>query len=320
MSDPSLIVGYDPGFGNTKVCTPAGVAVLQSAIARPREIGQAAQGVNVAKRPLNITVGADRFVAGPGAWLWGDPQTNMDYTDLASLKRLSLFYATFSKLHAPGDYEIETLAIGLPVPLLQDQAQAAALLGSLKVYKGAHGFKVEGQPYTLEIKRVKALPQPVGAYADWALDEDSHIRRGSSSELVAVIDLGMNTLDLYVIQGWEVQPRYIGGDKLGVRRLLETMNGHREHDLEALDSDLRAGQLSPDDQDLSAWLARVMGSIERHWSSLRAFDLVIPTGGGASVLGSRLNAALLSKGARAHWPQNPLTANVEGFYKWGARR
>jgi hypothetical protein len=43
----SLILAFDPGFGNTKVASEQGVHVLQSALARPREIGMAAKGLAI---------------------------------------------------------------------------------------------------------------------------------------------------------------------------------------------------------------------------------------------------------------------------------
>ncbi len=314
----TFVVALDPGYGNTKVKTSEGVNVLQSAIARPRPLGMAAQGVDVAQRPSTVILPNTEYVVGPGAWSWGSPESSMDYTDLASQKRLALFLTSFSKIHGPGSYSVDLLVMGLPVPLLQDELQAGPLLDALKAYKKEHLFQVDGMTYKLAIDRVRVLPQPVGAYAGYVLDINGYLRRGISKEQVAIMDLGMNTLDLYVIQGFEVAPRYIGGDKIGVRRLLENMNG-RNREIEELDADLRAGRLQPDEAELDNWLISILGSLERNWPSLSRFDAVIPTGGGASVLGMKLNHALAAKGAAVHWPRDPVTANVSGLYRWGVR-
>jgi hypothetical protein len=177
---------------------------------------------------------------------------------------------------------------------------------------------VDGEKYSILIKKLNALPQPVGAYADWLLDAESHVRQGGVNAEVAVLDIGMNTLDLYVIQGWKVAPRFIGGGKLGIRRLLENMNTSAR-DLEELDSALRSGSLQPSVEQKTAWLGAILGSVERTWSSLRRFDAVIPTGGGTVLLGELLRSTLASKGAAVHWPTDPVSANVSGFYKWGCR-
>ena len=315
----SFVVALDPGYGNTKVATARGTNVLQSAVARPMTLGLAAEGVDVASRPKTIKLQDDtEFVAGPGAWAWGNPESSMDYSDLASQKRKALFYSAFAQVYEePGFFDVDMLVMGLPVPLLQDSPQAEPVLESLKSYKKKQPFYYEGKSYMVNIGRVRVLAQPVGAYAGYALDTNGHLRRGISKEKVAVLDLGMNTLDLYVIQGFEASPRYIGGDKLGVRRLLENLNGQAE--IEELDAALRSGKLKPSDTDLDNWLISILGSLERHWGSLGRFDAVIPTGGGASVLGMKLNNALAAKGAPVHWPSDPVTANVEGLYRWGVR-
>jgi hypothetical protein len=36
ISYASTIVGYDPGFGNTKVCVDGRVGMIQSAVSRPK--------------------------------------------------------------------------------------------------------------------------------------------------------------------------------------------------------------------------------------------------------------------------------------------
>ena len=315
----SQILALDPGFGNTKVASSQGVYVLQSAVARPHEIGLAARGLETQARPQTVTLASGlSFVTGAGAWAWGEPLSTLDFNDLTSPQRLALFYAALSHLLPSGEHVIDLLVVGLPVPLLQDELQAKAVMAGLGQYKAVHEFSVDGKKYSLLIKKLNALPQPVGAYADWMLNAEGHVRQGGGAAEVAILDIGMNTLDLYVLQGWKVAPRFIGGGKLGIRRLLENLNPSGR-DLEELDSALRSGNLQPSVDQKTAWLGAILGSVERTWSSLRRFDAVIPTGGGAVVLGELLRSALAAKGAAVHWPADPVTANVLGFYKWGCR-
>jgi hypothetical protein len=264
------------------------VHVLQSAVASPREIGMAARGLETQTRPQTVTFASGlSFVAGAGAWAWGEPLSTLDFNDLTSPQRLALFYSALSHLLPPGEHVIDLLVIGLPVPLLQDELQAKAVLDGLGQYKTVHEFSVDGKIYSLLIKKLNVLPQPVGAYADWILNAEGYVRLGGGAAEVAVLDIGMNTLDLYVIQGWKVAPRFIGGGKLGIRRLLENLNPSGR-DLEELDAALRVGRLQPSIEQKTAWLGAILGSVERTWSSLRRFDAVIPTGGGAVVLGELL--------------------------------
>ena len=65
-------------------------------------------------------------------------------------------------------------------------------------------------------------------------------------------------------------------------------------------------------------LGEILGIIEQTWPNLRRFDTVIPSGGGAVILGDALRLALIAKGAAVHWPDDPVTANVIGLWKWGS--
>ncbi len=313
------IIALDPGYGSTKICVFGETALIQSAVSRPQKVGLAATGMKTARHAQKVSFDQIHFAVGPHAWHWGVPYGSLDYTALAAPERRALFYAILSHLLEPAQYYVEQLIVGLPVPLLQDQTQAEAVFGGLKTYKGQHSFRVDGKKFDLSIKRLKVLAQPVGAYSDWLLDDDLRYRRGGRQAEVAVLDLGMNTLDLYVVQGGQVSPRFVGGGKVGVRRLLELVMGNG-HDVEELDASLRQGSLRPSKPQLESWLGEVLGNMERTWPNLRRFDAVIPTGGGAVILGDMLQHALIAKGAAAHWPEDPLTANVLGLWKWGMRR
>ena len=325
------IIALDPGYGNTKVCINGAVASIQSAVARPKAIGMAAVGMKTAVEALGVSLfdaanggRINKYVAGDGAWRWGDPMSGMDFTQIASEPRRALFYSALAQLLDPGHYDVEMLVIGLPVPLLQDQAQADMMFASLKGYKGSHHFEADlptegggmrSFEYSLDVKHLQVLAQPVGAYANWLINDELKTRKAAKDAEVAVMDLGMNTLDLYVVQGGRVNPRFIGGGKVGVRRLLAEMNGHGQ-DIEELDWGLRTGKLRPSKNDLNTWLSSVMGHVERTWSNLKRFQVVIPTGGGALVLGDALNAELMSRGANVYTSGDPITANVAGLYKW----
>ena len=310
------VFALDPGYGNTKVCLNGETAVIQSAIARLKSIGMAAIGLKTASEVQSIQIDEHEFAIGPGAWHWGNLLSSRDYSAITSPERRALAFGALSRLLPPGEHLIDLMVIGLPVPLLQDATQAQAILGGLRAYKGEHTFSVNDQDYAVLIKRLKVLAQPVGAYADWLLSDDLKLRRGGRQSEVGVLDIGMNTLDLYVIEHGKVSPRFIGGEKVGVRRLLDLLTGNG-HDPEELDALLRRGRLRASDEQFESWLGEILGSIEKIWPNLRRFDAVVPTGGGAVVLGEKLRTALITKGAAVYWPEHPITANVYGLWKWG---
>lgn len=313
----TLKIALDPGFGNTKVCINGATTILQSAVAKPRNIGSAAIGMKRHKAASTVTLAGTDYVAGEGAWFLGEPLGGLAYGAIAGQPRRVLFYAALSALLVAGYYQAE-LVVGLPVPLLANQAEAATVMAELREsYKTTHEWTCNGLAYTLEVNRLSVLAQPVGAYADWLLTDQLRIRKGAGRSEVAILDIGMNTLDLYVVQGGRVVERFIGGERVGVRRLLAALNGHGQ-DLEELDADLRAGLLKPSDHELHTWLQSILNQVERTWPELKRFDAVIPAGGGALVLGDLLYNALLDRGAVVSWPDNPITTNAAGLWKWAS--
>ena len=198
-----------------------------------------------------------------------------------------------------------------------DTSQSESVMNGLKTYKGEHSFETSAGKYKLTFQKLKVLAQPVGSYANWLLDEELRIRKNGRQAEVAVLDIGMNTLDLYVIQDGKVLPRFIGGAKVGVRRLLEILDANG-HDVEELDAQLRTGRLKPTKELLESWLSEILAAVERTWPSLRRFNTVIPAGGGSVLLGDTLRMALIAKGTAVTWPENPAVTNVNGLWKWGA--
>ena len=315
---PVPVIAYDPGFGNTKVCVDGRVSTLQSAVSRPQSIGLAAIGMKTAGRNVPIVEFANqRLAVGPGSWNLGQPLTSLDYYSLVTPERLALFYAALSEV-VPSDLQSVTLVIGLPVPLLQDKSQAELVLESVKQLKRVHEFSIGDSNFVFNIHAIKVLAQPVGAYIDWLYDDQFNIRSGANKAEVAIIDIGLNTLDLYVVMGGQVSERHIGGAEVGVQRLLELV-AYEGRDLMEADATLRNGSLKIGSSHLDMWLGEILAAIKRTWSSFQRFTVVIPTGGGALVLGDRLKTTLAAKGAAIHWPTDPITANVCGFWKYGAR-
>ncbi len=314
-----LIVAEDRGVGNTKICINGQVSVVQSAVTRPQQLGLAAIGMRVSQRPREVSFGGFNFGTGGGAWNWGPLANLTDYISLVGPERLALFYTGIAEL-LPHDTPLEgELVIGVPVTFLKDEDQARPLLDQLKYQmKTQHLFQVDGRAYDITFRSLRVAAQPLGAYIDWLLDDDLKPRSSNGKMKTAVLDIGMNTLDLYVVQNGQVLPGFLGGDKLGVRRLLALLNTNGHTTME-LDSDLRLGQLKPGQNEISIWLNDIFGAVDGTWPNLRNFDALIPVGGGVKILGEQLRSALASKGAAVHWPEDPIVANARGLWKWATR-
>ena len=314
-------IGLDPGFGNTSVCVAGRVGTIQSAVSIPQQTGMAALGMKSAGRRAKIVAMSNgvQYAVGEGAAAKGTLKTSMDYSALASPERRALMYAAFAEAldgMALADSAEILLAIGLPVPLLQDEQQAQVVLDGLQQLKGEHEFSIGEQTYRLTIAKIKGLAQPAGTYINYAYDDALNPVSGVNKSEVLVLDIGMNTLDIYVLQNGQVLESFVGGDEVGIKRLLELMTTNGR-DIMELDALLRHGSLKLEPAQLDGYLGEVLAAIKRTAPNLRRFDVVIPCGGGALMLGDRLKFALLSKGAKVEWPALPIETNVRGFWKYG---
>jgi hypothetical protein len=205
--------------------------------------------------------------------------------------------------------------IGLPVPLMASGARYETVKRDLvSGYRCLHQFTVGKDLYEVTVHKIATLAQPVGAYLDWALDSNARLRRGAREARVAILDIGMFTLHLYVVCDRKVEPRFTAGEELGVHRLLDRLDRHV--DLEEMDADLRAGKLRPDPAAVNSWLAEILGVVEQTWEDdLERFDVLLPVGGGALLLGEQLREALTDRGANVAVLSDPVTANVRGLSK-----
>jgi len=313
------IIAVDPGFGNTKVCVEGRVAVLQSAVVRPVEMGGAALGMRVADAACRVSFEGYEFMVGAGAWRWGRPLDSLDFGAIVGPGRLALMYAALANVAQPGDLGDCRLVIGLPVPLMLDEVQMAATKETLRKLKRPHVFTTAAGEYRFTVAALSAVAQPAGAFHDWLYNDELLPREGGARGNIAVLDLGMNTLDLFVIEDGVVQPVRLGGDTVGVRSLLGLISSNG-YELAELDDQIRAGKLRPRDTDLDIWLGEVMHIVEKAWGKkLTRFKVVIVAGGGAVLLGRKLEGALAAKGAALHWPADPVATNVKGLWKYGVK-
>lgn len=310
-------IALDPGYGSTKICVDGKSDFIQTAVSHPKNIGLAAVGMKSLGKITKLVRFDDReFCVGAGAWSKGYQLASFDYLSLTSRERTASFYAALSLVGQPDDFKDEVcLVVGLPVPLLMKQETAESVVSSLRLMKREHRFSVDGADYCVNISRIFKLAQPVGAYMNWYLDDELRTRPEAKGKEAAIIDIGMNTLDEFVIRDAEVADTFVGGSEIGVRYLLESIrtNGH---DITELDADLRSGRLVPNEADLEEWVGVMLGEISKTLKSLKRYEAVIPVGGGVTVAGNKLKAALLRSGAHIVWPEEPITQNVKGLWKW----
>lgn len=314
-------IALDPGFSNTKVAMDHinhfgyQVTSIQPSVLYPNHIEKAATGMLMTTGTHLVQFDGYKFDVGASDYSYVHTLTNLDYSTLMSPEHRALFYNALAYMLPSGGFNIHLLVVGLPVTLLQDEESAIQVVEGLYNLKGEHKFIIDSKSYYISIDWVKVLALPMGAYGNWLLGPNCQPIESRMNSDVAILDIGMNNLGLYVIKGDDVSPRYVGSSKMGVQRLLEKI-AEPNQELDKVASLLQTHQIIPPSAILYGWLNEVMGSVGCTWSSLHHFSVVLPVGDGAALLGNLLRNELILREATVYWPEDPINANVIGLWKW----
>ncbi len=310
-------IGFDPGYGNTKIYGNAGGVTLPSHVAMKRNghLGRM-EGMQTRRPPVAVTVGERAFYVGAGSHDWGIPVESLDYARLSGSPEVrATLYAALSQYQRQHGAITEpiTLMVGLPLGALGDEGRTigAEMRGWLT---GEHTWQANDTAHSITIDQVLVTSQATAALYDYVLDDDGRFfphRAGHLKEEIGVVSVGFNTLELMVIREKRPLVRFTGGSKHGVRALLQTMNGAGSYSLGELDDRLRAGLT--DGAALELWLSGVSGQIEKQWGDRwRQFAQVIVVGGGALLLRGQLTAYFRGK---CVIPDEPVLAVARGMHK-----
>ena len=158
------------------------------------------------------------------------------------------------------------------------------------------------------VAQVKIVPQPLGSFMSWLLDDDGQVRHDRAryaSGTVGIVDVGMHTADYLLLQGMEVSQPYSHTTRSGLHVALRTVGSG----LPLYEADQAVLSGSIDAREALQGLARqVRGEIESFWPDT---DMVLVTGGGGAMLYDYLGVGILA--------DDPGMANVEGYGKLGRR-
>ena len=317
-------LGLDEGSGAKKLWGAAGGVEVpaQAASAGPTPLAGNIAGLRAQKPPLHITLEAGAFYVGPAAHHWGRPVENLADERLSgSPETRALIYAAFTRYAQQyGVLEVPVhLTLGLSqLPLAE--SQAATTLKGVRWLEGKHTWEADGKPYHLEISGVTTTTQAAGALFDYLLDEVGAFvpeRKPLFQREIGIVSVGMNTLELMVIQNGAPVPRFTRAETAGVRRLLELVDPAAHYSRGELDTLLRAGRLEVREA-LPIWGSEVLGHLERHWgTAYRRFGVVLVVGGGALLLRDTLLGRFNGKG---FFPDLLVLSIARGLYKLALMR
>lgn len=338
-------IGVDPGFGFFKIAVAKHGTIETSNFPSVVGIGRTDLGLvgmhlgrgKAQMKPMEVDFGDGMpYLVGHNVHQYGRPSERMDFNRLANGPELrAMFAASFWRRLGAGEHRADLL-VGLPVEVMADAPLAQRTLRELRGWLVAdHAFIVNGEQVAVTIGHVWAMAQPLGAYFNWALDNDGKPRRSKAemSRPIGIIDGGFCTLALFGVEGGHPTPALTAGDTLGMRRAAEGLVAAIEqrygrnlslHEADALIRAKCPTLYTPEgDQDvadlvrqsLDAAASAAMSFIERKWSRGRQFSHVLATGG--EVLAMREH--LLRQYPWITISDNPVLDNARGFAKCALR-
>ena len=314
-----IYFGEDLGAGANKLYGAHGGLQLQALVAA--DTGQPVTqvlGFRTQKPPLKIAIGSMSFYVGSDAHNWGRAIENLDYDRMTGVPETrAIVYGILTRYAREHGALTEPLhlIVGLPQePLSGEQAQSNA--DAVRRWLiGDHTWEADGQPCSVQIAEVRVTSQPSAALFDYVLDDAGQFisdRRDHFSREIGIVSIGFNTLELLNVSDRAVVQAMTAGRTLGVRRLLELLDGENLHTLGELDTLLRMGKLDIR-QALPVWSREITGQIEKTWGTRwRRFAQIIVVGGGAVLLRNQLSQSF---NGRLYIPDDPVMSISRGLYK-----
>ena len=335
-----ILCSIDPGNGMFKGGFTQGsqtdVAVLPSVVGLGSlDQGLAGQGLGRLKgnKPRLVTIGPSTYLVGENVAGYGRPVERVDpgrFVDGGELR--ALLYATLGDLLGPGATDVAIVA-GLPVEVLQADDAKRTVREMRKWMRAAHRFAIGPDDYHVTVKDVQIVSQPLGTYFAWgAGPEGLWVKEKTDlAAAVAVLDVGFQSLDLYVVENAVLQPRWTTGRNVGMRRACDLVSDlvYRAHgrplSLHEADALLRltlkkkpaiisvpGGPANVADlvkTALEMSRSEAISYCESQWGNGKQFAYILLTGGGAIAYKSALERLF----GHAELMEDAQTANVRGL-------
>ncbi|WP_342632797.1 ParM/StbA family protein [Marinobacter alkaliphilus] len=322
-----FILGMDIGYSNLKLAFGESGRKPETALfpagAAPEDYVSKSILASHSKGGFEVKVGGETYVA-------GIDQSSIDgWTRVLSSEYpfsddyKALFHAA---LMVTEKSEIDMLVTGLPVEQSVSDEFKAKLIDHLT---GQHEIS-EGRFVT--VKRVKVIPQPVGAFIDYLMTVDDP--RIVQASRVLVIDPGFFSVDWCAIDKGNFDKSSSDSSQDAMSVLLEeagrllTADTGRPFDLATLEDAARGDRLVPvfgEMKDLNLYLDLAAGNVSENVmkavrqkmrrSKIQGADFILLAGGGAEHYKDA--ASKIMEGSKVVTGEEPVLANARGFFQLG---
>lgn len=328
-----LMVGVDVGFGFTKATDGESSVLFKSIIGEPQSrsmdenffSGHAVSG-------LHLTLDDRSYFVGELAESESRVrQFTLDHAQMIAQQFKILALASMASI-APSRVPFNVVT-GLPVGYYMEYKErlSEALSGehNLTINEGGQSRQV-----TLNVNRVRTIPQPYGSLVDFLFREDGTLLRADMArQKIGIVDIGFKTTDFTVCKGLKHSERGSRTTDTGIAKAfqfiseaLRDMSGVAVEIYRLYDA-VREGSIKirGAEYDLANVKNEVFGRLatavasdmERIWSDDWDLDLVILTGGGGEALYEYLKPLVKGEIALLKTREDPRMGNVSGYVKYG---
>lgn len=223
-----------------------------------------------------------------------------------------------------------TVVTGLPTDDYNSQKQLKDLSSILK---GQHQIEVNGVTYTVRVKHVLIIPQPVGTFYDVLLDDEGVLVNDELlEEKVGIVDAGGGTILIDTLLNFELDKRnrrqYATGANDLYEAIMSQMDGNVS--LYQIEKMVRNGikerkfsyRYSKNhiedvtdlvEKEITNFTRRLVSNLKSTFKDIDSIDTLIITGGSTNLINQRLIVDFFET---AYFVKDSELANVRGFYKY----
>lgn len=318
-----MIIAGDLGYGNIKIFGERGGLVMPSLVATDGRDVVRTTALRRRKPPLHIQVGGLGLYVGLHAHDWGRPVESLDFDRFTGTPEMVGLWCGALSEYGIGSGEGLVVVAGMPLQLLSgEEAAVRERVNQVKGWLvGGHRWLANGEERMATVLEVRIASQADGTLFDYLLASDGSMTAEKRAEFrreMAILNIGMNTVDLLVSEAGAVKQKFTAGDTRGVRRLLNLVNAEGLWSLGELDTKLRAGSLDVGGGALATWGREVLGFVDDQWGKMfKRFGRVIAAGGGTVLLREQLAKRF---GGKVVFPDDPVICTARGLYKYALMR
>lgn len=328
------VLGADIGFGYTKATDGRQFQIFKSVVGEAAEI-QFSESLlpSASTQPRHFVIGNESYFIGELAEAQSRGRGfTLDQTQFLAKYAKTLALAALTPFVDSG--EPVRLVTGLPISFFRKHREALTTLLQARHTLSVVKPSGEREEKTLNIERVRVVPQPFGAMFNLMLND---IGKAASqrfiSEKIGIIDIGFRTADYTISEKTKYSERGSQSSDAGIAAAYQAIANvlHEKSgvsvELYRLYDGVSRGSIKIKGKryDLSGIVqaafqqlaARIAQEVNRLWADDWDIDAIVISGGGGAALAQYLQPLLEGEVLPMPADQDARLNNVQGYWKYG---